>query len=229
MPIDPQIAQYNPMANYIASQKAMADIANTEATTQHTQAQVPLINEQTRAAGLANAQSERDLKDQQIAADAWKESNGDPTKLIQGMVGRGASPKAVMSLQGSLIQQAQQRAAATLEQNKVFNEQHQRLGGLMEGVQAAGAPGTPQRQAAWDDATKTAIQEGLARPGDYPAQAPDDDWITRKVNGARMIGGIAAAAAQKQEVATKAAQAASGYRARAAKGKRRYSAYADGD
>ena len=78
----------------------------------------------------------------------------------------------------------------------------------MEGVQAAGAPGTPQRQAAWDDATKTAIQEGLARPGDYPAQAPDDDWITRKVNGARMLGGIAAAAAQKQEVATKAAQAA---------------------
>ena len=75
------------MANYIASQKAMADIANTEATTQHTQAQVPLINEQTRAAGLANAQSERDLKDQQIAGRCVERvKRRDPTKLIQGMV-----------------------------------------------------------------------------------------------------------------------------------------------
>lgn len=203
--IDPAIAGYNPMAQFNENQKASADVANTEATTAHTQAQVPLIQQQTRAADLANQQAARDLRDQQIASDAWKESGGDPTKLVQAMTSKGGSPKLVIGTMQSLTQMQRDRAIASKDSNDVFAQQHARLGGLLEEVQAAPAD---QRPAAWADARESAIKEGLAKPEDYPTQTPDDNWLTMHINGTRVIGGIAAAVAKKQEIDEKVAQAA---------------------
>jgi hypothetical protein len=192
-------------ANDIARRKAADESAVSSANVGNINADAALRGQQTEAARLANIQSRLDLQDQQIVSDSFRESGGDPSALIQAVIKKGASPKAVFGLQQGLIARQQAAAAASLEQNKLVNEQHDRLGGLLETVQAA-AP--EDRQAVASQVIDTAVKEGLAKPGEYdPAKMADDKWLTAHINATRMLGGIAAAKAKEQDIQVKAAQA----------------------
>lgn len=203
--IDPAIAGYNPMAQFNENQKASADVANTEATTAHTQAQVPLIQQQTQAASLANQQAARDLRDQQILTDALRSGGGDQTKTVMAARASGASAKAVYGLMNGLTEYQKNKAMADLESNKVDIQNHEQAGGLIDAVIAA----PPElKQETWDKNIADGIARGVLHQGELPPQYPGDDRAQVFSNSLKLQGGILGDIVKKQTIAKDTADAA---------------------
>lgn len=184
--------------------KQQADLAATQANTAHTNAQIPLVNAQTAQLAAETAARERARKDEEIVMGAWAESGGDPNKAMMLAGQRNASPRAMFGFQSDLAKYAKETAAATHEKNIVKADDHAALVALLDSV--TGAP-PEQRLDAYRLAQQAAEKQGLADPGEFPAEYPGDAWVAAHRNVALAKGDLAARTAAEQEAKDKAAKA----------------------
>lgn len=123
-----------------------------------------MFPEQLRSAQLANQEHETAIKDQEIFAKAYRDSQGDLTKTLQNAAQQGASGKGIMAFNSNLATVRQK--LATTDKTTLANDaaRHDQLRGRLESFRQQP---DDYKTANWTGFMEQAHKDGLLKPEEH--------------------------------------------------------------
>lgn len=166
-------------------------------------AQIGQVQATAAQTGLVNQRLERELRDQQIIAQAWKNAldasgNVDPNRLAIGVIQGGGSPGAVMPILQQMTEYRKNNALAEKDILDAQQKRHDQLRGILSSIPRNADPDTAQRL--WDEAMPR-IKPLLDPNETLPAAYPGADAVQRIANSHALQSALIDEQLKKQQIA----------------------------